>query len=66
MQIGRPVAWHLSGLAAAMPFWEYDLSDGDELKVGETVFVVEVSRSTYYGRPKVEGMAALQNKCLSL
>jgi pSer/pThr/pTyr-binding forkhead associated (FHA) protein len=46
MQIGRPVAWHLSGLAAAMPFWEYDLHDGDELKVGETAFRVEISVPT--------------------
>jgi pSer/pThr/pTyr-binding forkhead associated (FHA) protein len=66
MQIGRPVAWHLSGLAAAMPFWEYDLSDADELKVGETVFVVEIMSSTRHGRQKVKAVAELQNYCLSL
>ncbi len=64
MQIGRPVTWHLSGLAAAMPFWEYDVTDGDELKVGETVFVVEIIPSTRHARPQREKVTALQEKCL--
>ena len=45
MQIGRPASWHLSALAAAMPFWEYDLRDHDELKIGDTVFAVEITAS---------------------
>jgi pSer/pThr/pTyr-binding forkhead associated (FHA) protein len=63
MQIGRPAAWHLSGLAAAMPFWEYDLHHGDELKVGETVFRVEISVPTDKPNQKRVPVASHQELC---
>jgi pSer/pThr/pTyr-binding forkhead associated (FHA) protein len=43
MQIGRPEAWHLSARVASMPFWEYDLRNGDELRVGSTTFQVGIA-----------------------
>ncbi len=43
MQIGRPAAWHLAGEVAAQPCWEYDLCDGDELRIGGLAFRVGIS-----------------------
>jgi pSer/pThr/pTyr-binding forkhead associated (FHA) protein len=43
MQIGRPSAWHLSNGVAAVPCWDYDLRNGDELRVGGTIFQVGIS-----------------------
>jgi pSer/pThr/pTyr-binding forkhead associated (FHA) protein len=45
MQIGRPVHWHLPAEALSGPCYEYDLSEGDELKIGDMVFEVEVAGS---------------------
>jgi serine/threonine-protein kinase len=42
MQIGRPAHWHLPAEVRSRPCFEYDLSEGDELKVGETIFEVDV------------------------
>jgi pSer/pThr/pTyr-binding forkhead associated (FHA) protein len=42
MQIGRPAHWQLPAEMLSQPCFEYDLRDGDELKVGETVFEIEV------------------------
>lgn len=42
MQIGRPAHWHLPPKALSSPCYEYYVSDGDELKIGETVFEVDV------------------------
>ena len=43
MQIGRPAEWHLPAEIAATPCREYDLTDGDELRVGDTVFKIGIS-----------------------
>jgi serine/threonine-protein kinase len=42
MQIGRPAHWELPAEALSGPCYEYDLSEGDELKVGDTIFEVDV------------------------
>jgi pSer/pThr/pTyr-binding forkhead associated (FHA) protein len=42
MQIGRPDTWHLPPETAGQPFFDYDLTEGDELKVGDTIFLVSV------------------------
>ena len=42
MQIGRPAHWQLPPEVLSRPCFEYELRDGDELKVGETVFEVDV------------------------
>jgi pSer/pThr/pTyr-binding forkhead associated (FHA) protein len=38
MQIGRPAKWRLPPETLSRPCFDYDLSKGDELKVGDTVF----------------------------
>jgi pSer/pThr/pTyr-binding forkhead associated (FHA) protein len=42
MQIGRPAHWQLPAEVLSGPCFEYDLREGDELKVGDTVFEVDV------------------------
>jgi pSer/pThr/pTyr-binding forkhead associated (FHA) protein len=44
MQIGRP-AWHLPADAASRPCFDYDLTEGDELRVGDTFFEIYVTAS---------------------
>ena len=48
-QIGRPEFWPLPEESAAGPFVEHELKDGDEIKVGGTVFKVHVCE-----QPEVE------------
>jgi pSer/pThr/pTyr-binding forkhead associated (FHA) protein len=43
MQIGRPRTWNIPKKLAALPYTEYDLKNGDELEVGETVFQVTIA-----------------------
>jgi pSer/pThr/pTyr-binding forkhead associated (FHA) protein len=45
MQIGRPASWQLSPETLSRPCFDYDLTPGDELRVGETVFEIGVVRS---------------------
>jgi serine/threonine-protein kinase len=45
MPIGRPSHWHLPDRALSGPCFIYDLSNGDEVQVGETVFEVDVVAS---------------------
>jgi len=45
MQIGRPASWPLSPERRSRPCFDYYLSKGDELRVGETVFEVAVALS---------------------
>jgi pSer/pThr/pTyr-binding forkhead associated (FHA) protein len=45
MQIGRPAKWRLPAEAASRPCFDYDLTEGDELRVGDTVFEVHVITS---------------------
>jgi pSer/pThr/pTyr-binding forkhead associated (FHA) protein len=56
MQIGRPASWQLSPETRSRPCFDYDLTPGDELKVGETVFEVDVARSDE-DEPVIVGMA---------
>jgi pSer/pThr/pTyr-binding forkhead associated (FHA) protein len=45
MQIGRPVDWHCPKEIVALPCRDYDVVNGDELRVGDTVYGVGVSRT---------------------
>jgi pSer/pThr/pTyr-binding forkhead associated (FHA) protein len=54
MQIGRPAHWYLPADVLSEPCFEYDLHDGDELKVGDTVFDVDVVVSEDMERAGVE------------
>jgi pSer/pThr/pTyr-binding forkhead associated (FHA) protein len=56
MQIGRPASWHLSPQTLARPCFDYDLTAGDELKVGETIFEVGM-RLSEEGEPAPVGAA---------
>jgi hypothetical protein len=58
MQIGRPAHWHVPADVLSEPCFEYDLQDGDELKVGDTVFEVDVVVSEDKEREGVEEPAA--------
>jgi pSer/pThr/pTyr-binding forkhead associated (FHA) protein len=42
LQIGRPMARRLPSWTADMPCGEYELGDGDELRVGDTRFAVHI------------------------
>jgi pSer/pThr/pTyr-binding forkhead associated (FHA) protein len=42
LQIGRPAGRHLPRWIADIPCGEYELCEGDELKIGETVFAVHI------------------------
>jgi pSer/pThr/pTyr-binding forkhead associated (FHA) protein len=44
MQIGRPQAWHLPPNILSAPCQDYELTDGDELEVGDTVFQVTIDK----------------------
>jgi pSer/pThr/pTyr-binding forkhead associated (FHA) protein len=44
MQIGRPMSWYLPPSVRAAPCREYALHDTDELRVGNTVFTVSITR----------------------
>jgi pSer/pThr/pTyr-binding forkhead associated (FHA) protein len=50
MQIGRPRSWQVPEEMAAVPFQDYELTNGDELKIGSVVF--EVHASTPESRPE--------------
>lgn len=63
MQIGRPASWHLSPETLSRPCFDYDLSQDDELRVGETVFEVGVALSDDYGPERVKEAAAEQVLC---
>jgi pSer/pThr/pTyr-binding forkhead associated (FHA) protein len=43
MQIGRPTSWYLPPPIRATPCREYELHDGDELHVGNTVLAVAIT-----------------------
>jgi hypothetical protein len=58
MQIGRPANWHLPAEVLSGPCFEYDLHGGDELRVGETVFEVDVVVSEDMERERAEEPAA--------
>jgi hypothetical protein len=45
MQIGRPLCWHFPAEVAALPCRDYDLVNGDEIRVGDTVFIVGMSHT---------------------
>src|SRR5262249_37828945 len=61
MQIGRPAHWHLPTEVLSGPCLEYDLHAGDELKVGDTVFEVDVVVSEH--RERAEEPAAEKEVC---
>jgi pSer/pThr/pTyr-binding forkhead associated (FHA) protein len=42
MQIGRPAHWHVSGPVANRPFQDYQLHEGDELRIGGVAFRVSI------------------------
>jgi pSer/pThr/pTyr-binding forkhead associated (FHA) protein len=42
MQIGRPHSWQLPANILASPCQDYELTDGDELDVGDIVFEVKI------------------------
>ena len=54
MQIGRPAHWQLPAEVLSRPCFEYDLREGDELKIGETVFEVNVVVSGAMDRERAE------------
>lgn len=60
MQIGRPVSWHVPEELVAAPFQDYQLNDGDELKIGSTVF--EVHRSAAEDHPEAMPAASPDQK----
>jgi pSer/pThr/pTyr-binding forkhead associated (FHA) protein len=45
MQIGRPAAWMLPPNITTLPYTDYGLRDGDELRVADVVFGVRVSHT---------------------
>jgi pSer/pThr/pTyr-binding forkhead associated (FHA) protein len=58
MQIGRPGKWHLPPEALSRPCFDYDLSQGDELTVGGTIFEVGVGVPEEGGPEQVEASEA--------
>jgi pSer/pThr/pTyr-binding forkhead associated (FHA) protein len=58
MQIGRPASWHLSGLLNSLPFQDYALHNGDELRMGGTVFQVAIASLPQDARFPVKGTMA--------
>lgn len=63
MQIGRPVKWHLPPEVLSRPCFDYNLSQGDELTVGGTIFEVGVSVPEEGGRERVEAAEAERELC---
>jgi serine/threonine-protein kinase len=63
MQIGRPGKWHLPPEALSRPCFDYDLSQGDELNVGGTIFEVAASAEEC-GPELVEGHEAERELCV--
>jgi serine/threonine-protein kinase len=63
MQIGRPCHWHLPARALSGPCFTYDVSNGDELKVGETVFEVDVVASENSKPEQAAESAAEEGLC---
>ena len=64
MQIGRPATWHLPPETLSKPCFDYELSDGDELTVGGTVFEVHVAVSEESGSERVEKAGAERELCV--
>jgi hypothetical protein len=54
MQIGRPAHWNLPPEVLSRPCFEYDLREGDELKIGEIIFEVKVVVSDDRKRERAE------------
>ena len=46
MQIGRPEHWHFPAKYSDAPFQTYELRNGDELRVGSTVFQVAICENS--------------------
>ena len=63
MQIGRPATWHLPTEVMTKPCFEYDLSEGDELAIGGTVFEVHVDVSGTDGSVGMEEGGAETELC---
>jgi serine/threonine-protein kinase len=63
MQIGRPAHWHLPARALSGPCFMYDVINGDELKVGETVFEVDVVTSENSRPEQATESAAEEGLC---
>jgi pSer/pThr/pTyr-binding forkhead associated (FHA) protein len=64
MQIGRPGKWHLPPEALSRPCFDYDLSQGDELAVGGTIFEVGVSVPEEGGLEPMGSPAADKELCI--
>jgi pSer/pThr/pTyr-binding forkhead associated (FHA) protein len=63
MQIGRPAKWHLPPETASRPCFEYDLTEGDELRVGDTIFEVHAAASEERGPEPAEELGAEEELC---
>jgi pSer/pThr/pTyr-binding forkhead associated (FHA) protein len=63
MQIGRPAGWHLPPEALSKPCFDYDLGQGDQLKVGGTVFEVHIAMPEECGPEAAKEVGAEQELC---
>ncbi len=63
MQIGRPASWHLSRETLSRPCFDYDLTPGDELRVGDTVFEIGVAQSHEDELVRVEAAETQKEMC---
>jgi pSer/pThr/pTyr-binding forkhead associated (FHA) protein len=63
MQIGRPASWHLSSETLSRPCLDYDLTPGDELRVGDTVFEIGVAQSDDDEPVRVEAAETEKELC---
>jgi serine/threonine-protein kinase len=63
MQIGRPAYWDLPAGVLSGPCLEYDLSEGDELKVGDTVFEIDILGSEDRETERAEEPAVGKELC---
>jgi hypothetical protein len=71
MQIGRPAHWQLPPEVLSRPCFEYDLREGDELKIGETIFAVDGLESDDRERERADecplraGARSILGRCIS-
>jgi pSer/pThr/pTyr-binding forkhead associated (FHA) protein len=57
MQIGRPADWFFPAIVRAAACQEYELHDGDELRVGDTTFTVGITAAVEGPAEEVEDNA---------